>query len=1178
MTARLPERFSFKEYPAMPFSADIEPQVHTRFLSGISALVELPILQRRNDLSRGLSTAGLISGYRGSPLGTYDQQLWKARDRLKVAGIEFQPGLNEDLAATALWGAQMHKAFGETRVDGVFGIWYGKGPGVDRSGDVFRNANILGTSKLGGVLAIGGDDHAAQSSMFPHQTDGIFQSVMMPVLQPSSVQEIIELGLAGIELSRYCGSWVAFKTIAEIVESSTTVSISDETRIWKTPERPLPRHGLNWDPAIRWPEERYELERRQLEERLPAAIDWIRANRINTPVLKPAATRLVLATCGKAHQDTLQALSDLGLDRQALELLGIGIYKFGCSWPVSASDVLEGFPGAEEILVIEEKAPTIEDQLKAGLYGRQNAPRITGKFDPDGNRLLRQTLEFTPIDIARAVTRRVEALSDFSSTDVWQSALRRLGQLEKMSAPLALGSIAARKPYFCSGCPHNTSTKTPDGSISGGGIGCHVMALSMPSRKTQTFSQMGGEGVQWMGASLFSRTPHIFQNLGDGTYEHSGLLAIRAAVAARTRITYKILFNDAVAMTGGQPLEHETSPLNIVRQLRAEKVSEVVFVSDDPARWRKQLQAQPGIRVHHRDELDAIQQRLRDIEGVTAIVYEQTCAAEKRRRRKRGNYPDPPKRIFINPRVCEGCGDCSVQSNCIAVEPIKTPLGPKRAVNQSSCNKDFSCTKGFCPSFVELDSPVIRKPDKTRIAEAEAAILKRVPEPEIPALADVRNIYVTGIGGLGVLTLGALLGKAAELDGLSSTVLDFTGLAQKNGAVVSHVRLAPVTRQIHAVRIPDGMVDVLLAADALVAASTGNLQKLSVRRSAAVINTDEAPTADNVQDVQFELPTGEAIRRISNAVSRDATFEVSLTSLADRIFGNTIASNIMLLGYAWQKGLIPINRVSLIEAIKINGAAVAMNLRAFEWGRAIAKDPGAVEILISNDDPEDIARPWTKTRFAEELADYQDQAYADRYADIVGRVALACKAFGADGGEIVRSVEQNAYKVMAYKDEYEVARLYASADYRRALEKQFSDWKSVRVWLAPPSLNPFSKKGAPPRKRRFGPWVFAAFALLRSLKRLRGTAFDPFGLTAERRGERALRDDYLDMVLDITQRLTPANLNLAKELVALPADVRGYGHVKERSVEQVRARWQSLRREFDRTSKSTDVITDPVRG
>jgi indolepyruvate ferredoxin oxidoreductase len=781
------------------------------FLTGIQALVLLPMLQRRLDRANGLSTAGLVSGYRGSPLGAYDQQLWKAQDDLAAHDIVFQPGLNEDLAATALWGAQMHTAFGPGRVDGVFGIWYGKGPGVDRTGDVFRTANMLGTSPLGGVLAVSGDDHAAQSSMYPHQTDGIFHAASMPVLQPASVREVIELGLAGIALSRYSGLWVGLKTIAEVVETAATFALPDAPAFVE-PAGPLPDHGYNWDPTLAWPGQRAELERRLIDERLPAARAWARANRIDRTVVEAAEQRFGIVTVGKAHQDLMQAFADLGLTTDEVAAMGISVYKVAMSWPLETDGACAFAGSHEEVLVVEEKRSNVEAQLKDALYGLEGAarPRVSGK----GGAVLPEVSEFTPLIVARALAARFG--------DALPLLRERLAAIDRPRATGPGAAIPIRAPYFCSGCPHNTSTRTPEGSRSGGGIGCHVMALAQPELKTTTFSQMGGEGAQWLGAAPFSTTGHLFQNLGDGTYQHSGLLAIRAAVAAGTNITYKILYNDAVAMTGGQAAEGAIDPARITRQLHAEGVARIALVSEDPARWLGAEGLAPGVTVHERSTLDAVQRELRTITGVSAIVYEQTCASEKRRRRKRGQLPDPDKRIFINERVCEGCGDCSVQSNCIAIEPLETDYGRKRKINQSACNKDVSCAKGFCPSFVEIEGARLRKPDDARLRTLEARLVPSLPLPALPALGDGFNVVVTGIGGSGVLTMGALLGAAAHLEGKAASVLDFTGLAQKNGAVVSQVRIAATAQQIGAARVGPGAADLLLGADIVVAAASDN--------------------------------------------------------------------------------------------------------------------------------------------------------------------------------------------------------------------------------------------------------------------------------------------------------------------------------------------------------------------
>ena len=1121
------------------------------FLTGTQALVRLPIMQRRLDRARGLNTAGLVSGYRGSPLGTYDMQLWKASRVLAAHDIVFQPGLNEDLAATALWGAQMHKAYGETRADGVFGIWYGKGPGVDRTGDVFRTANMLGTSALGGVLAVSGDDHAAQSSMYPHQTDGIFSAASIPVLQPSNLDEIIEFGLAGIALSRYSGLWVCLKTIAEVIETAGSIQLPPGPEYVTPGDFMMPAHGLNWDPRVAWPGERAELERRLINERLPAALAWVRANKLDRTVVSSAGGRLGIVTVGKAHQDLMQAVEDLGLNAQDLAALGVAVYKVAMSWPLETLGIREFVDGREEVFVVEEKRAIVETQIKDALFHEPAArrPRVVGKTDQDGKPLLPEILEFTPLMLARALVARIGDRAP---------ALRaRLAELEaRVLAPQAV-AMPVRRPFFCSGCPHNTSTRSPDGSISGGGIGCHVMALSDPKLKTSTFSQMGGEGAQWIGAAPFSKTPHVFQNLGDGTYQHSGLLAIRAAIAARTNITYKILYNDAVAMTGGQQAEGQLDPVRITRQLHAEGVETIAFVSDDPARWEGNADLARGVTVHHRDALDEVQRTLREVPGVSAIVYEQTCASEKRRRRKRGDFPDPDKRLFINHRVCEGCGDCSVQSNCIAVQPIDTGFGRKREINQSACNKDFSCVKGFCPSFVEIDGVTLRKPDARRLPDLQSAALRDLPAVNVPPLDGVYNIYVTGIGGTGVLTLGALLGAAAHLEGKGASVLDFTGLAQKNGAVVSQVRIASGTKAIHAVRIGTAAVDLLIGTDLVVAAAPDNLERLGAARTAAVVNLDQTQTADVVAQRDASLPVDEMLKRVRERTAADRFRSFNASTLAQTLFGDTVAAHTLMLGYAWQCGLVPLSLQALERAIELNGTAVAMNQSALAWGRIAAANPSMLAKIDADDDGGASAaaarvRPadfeGTVDYLADELAAYQDSAYAQRYRDLVRQARQAELRVGNGSEAFSMAVAEQGFRLMAYKDEYEVARLYAAPEFRASLEKQFSSTEKLSVWLSPPLMSRIDPATGRPKKRRFGPWIFTAFAGLAKLRGLRGTPFDPFGYTRERQSERELVAGYFRMIENLSRLVGKHNYEAAAALAQLPAEIRGYGPVKHAAI------------------------------
>jgi indolepyruvate ferredoxin oxidoreductase len=1121
------------------------PERERLYLSGMQALVQLPMLQRRLDREGGLKTAGLVSGYRGSPLGAYDQQLWKAKAELEAHDIRFQPGLNEDLAATALWGAQIHRAFGDTQVDGVFGIWYGKGPGVDRTGDVFRSANVIGTSRYGGVLAVSGDDHAAQSSMYPHQTDGIFQAASIPVLQPATVEEVIRFGLAGIAMSRYCGVWVGLKTIAEVIEATGSVDVV--TRPQFLEPQGWDRALLNWDPAIAWPAQRAELERRLIDVRLPAVRAWAHTNGIDREVISARERRIGVITVGKAHQDFLQAMDNLQLPLRELQAHGVSVYKVGMSWPLDTAGAVEFAAGHEQVLVLEEKRGYVEAQLKDALYHLPAArrPLVVGKLDERGDQLLPETSEFDPLLVARVFTRRAAALLPALG--------ERLARLEAAGAGHSAASSSARRPYFCSGCPHNTSTKVPDGSRAGGGIGCHVMALSQPELRTSTFCQMGGEGAQWIGAAPFSKTPHLFQNLGDGTYQHSGLLAIRAAVAAGTNITYKILYNDAVAMTGGQAAEGLIEPARITRQLAAEGVDRIALVSDAPSKWKRNPELAPGVTVHHRDDLEAVQKEFRGISGVTAIVYEQTCAAEKRRRRKRGQLPDPDRRLFINAKVCEGCGDCSIQSNCISIEPKETPLGRKRTINQSACNKDFSCVKGFCPSFVELEGAQLRKPDRSALEGLLAELGHGLAMPTLVTPSGVFNIYVAGIGGSGVLTSGALLGSAAHFDGRRATVLDFTGLAQKNGAVISQVRIAVADGAIHASRIDPASVDLLLGADTVVSAAADALLRFSPQRTASVLNTEESPTADFVTNRDAAVPSAALMQRVRERSRTEGFHALEFGRLCRAIFGDTVAVHTLMLGYAWQKGLVPLSEAALMQAVERNGAAVAMNRSAFQWGRVAAEKLERLESALGLcATPAAPMEPQAVLlgRLSGELAAYQDGRYAARFTALMEQVQRAAASVPERAEQLADIVGQAAFRVMAYKDEYEVARLYASPEFRASLAVEFDRTRKVSVWLAPPLLARKDPATGRPRKMKFGPWVFPFMKGLAALRVLRGTPLDVFGYTAERRAERDLARSFEADLLQLLQSPTQRSLELVEALARSAQEVRGFGLVKEAALQR----------------------------
>ncbi|MBX9944878.1 MAG: indolepyruvate ferredoxin oxidoreductase family protein [Reyranella sp.] len=1120
------------------------------YLTGTQALVRLPMMQRQRDLAAGLNTGAYISGYRGSPLGGFDQALWQAKRFLEKNHIRFQPGTNEDLAATALWGTQQIHLYPGARYDGVFGMWYGKGPGVDRSGDVLKHANYAGTSRYGGIVALAGDDHMAKSSTVAHQSEPAFIAAGMPVIHAASVQEYLDWGLHAFEMSRYSGLWVGFKVLSETVDSSASVHVDPHRLEIHTPsDHHLPADGVH----IRWPDDWLGQERRVYQVKIPAALAYWRANRLDRLMMGRADARFGIVTVGKSYLDVRQALDELGIDDAEAERLGLAIYKVGLVWPLETEGAAAFAAGKREILVIEEKRPLIEQQLKDALFNMEigRRPVVVGKHDERGQHLFKSDGELTPFEIASVLVARfgLAGLGE-RSKQRFEALKRRAGRQVRNESGLA------RVPYFCSGCPHNTSTKVPDGSMAMAGIGCHTLAIGM-ERNTRTFTHMGAEGVPWVGASLFTDMPHVFQNLGDGTYFHSGILAIRHAIATKTNITYKILYNDAVAMTGGQPHDGDVTPWRISRQVRAEGVDRIALVSDEPHKYPVGTEWAPGVTFHHRDQLDEVQRSLREHKGVSVLIYDQTCAAEKRRRRKRGTYPDPAKRVLINQAVCEGCGDCSVQSNCLSVTPVATEFGSKRAIDQSSCNKDFSCLKGFCPSFVTVEGGSLRKGQsmggkagKPAAAAADKAEPEMPPAPTLPALADKPyGVLITGIGGTGVVTIGAILGVAAHIEGKGVTVLDQLGMAQKGGAVISHVRLGATPEALHAVRLGAGGADLLLGCDLVVSASADALARLETGASRAIVNTHETITGEFTRHPDIAFPSHTLRLSIEAAAGAAACDFLDATGLATGLMGDSIATNMFMLGYAYQQGLIPAGHEALEQAIELNGAAVAMNTAAFRWGRRAAADRAAVEKLAA---PPATVVPFTRLAKTldeivavrmKHLAGYQNEALAQRYKALVEKVRAAEQKIGLTG--LAEVVARCYSKLLSYKDEYEVARLYADAAFEAQLSGQFEGAYKLKFHLAPPLFAQRDPQTGHLIKQEFGAWMLPAFKMLARLKGLRGTRFDIFGYTEERRTERALIGQYEALVAELLKGLSPANHALAIKLASIPDDIKGYGHVKD---------------------------------
>ncbi|MCX7311790.1 MAG: indolepyruvate ferredoxin oxidoreductase family protein [Alphaproteobacteria bacterium] len=1129
------------------------------FVTGYQALVRLTLMQHERDQRAGLNTAGYVTGYRGSPLGGLDYQFQRAASHLAPRNTLFQTAINEDLAATALWGSQQAELRGEGKYDGVFGIWYGKGPGVDRSGDALRHANFAGTSKFGGVLALMGDDHTAESSTTAHQSEFNFVDVMIPILNPAGVQEIIDYGLYGFAMSRFTGTWVGLKCMHETVEATAVIDGALDRLSIVIPgpdEFSMPEGGLN----IRLNDTVLGMEARLHDYKRDAMLAFIRANKLNKAITTGGRNpKIGVITTGKSYLDVRQALDELGIDEVKCNDWGLRIEKIACPWPIGKPELMDFAKGLDLIIVVEEKRSLIEVQVREELYGTSNQPAVIGKKDEQGSWLFPVKGALDSNDVAICIgDRLLNYVTD-------ENLKGRVARLKEAQARLAqTQDVAVRVPYFCSGCPHNSSTVVPEGSRAYAGIGCHYMAQWM-DRSTLGFTQMGGEGANWIGEAPFSKTPHVFQNIGDGTYNHSGYMALRASIASGVNVTYKILFNDAVAMTGGQTNDGGLNVPKIAAQVAAEGGRRVVVVSDEPKKYPPGTKWPEGITFHHRDDLQTVQKELSQIPGCTVLIYDQTCAAEKRRRRKRGTFPDPAKRVIINELVCEGCGDCGVKSNCVSVQPLETEFGRKRTIDQSSCNKDFSCVKGFCPSFVTVHGAQLKR--GKGVAQDQGVVA--LPEPKLPKLGQTYNIIVTGVGGTGIVTIGGILGMAAHLEGKGVGVIDMAGLAQKGGAVYSHMRIAERPEDIHAIRVAAGGADLVLGGDIVVA---GNKKVLAAVKpgTAMIVNTSEFLPGDFTRNADFSLPTERLRRAIAGGAGKDHTHFIDASRLATALLGSSLGANIFMVGYAYQLGALPLSADAIEQAIALNGEAVPMNLAAFHWGRRAALDRDAVEALAkpkaeSRDENRTLSQTVEETveRRVAFLTAYQNAAYAARYRDWVGKVKAAESAKAPGQCGLAEAVARYLFKLMAYKDEYEVARLYTDGNFLKQVASELGG-ENLRFefHLAPPLLTKINPATGEPRKMSFGPWMMSGFKALAKLKVLRGTVFDIFGYSGERRTERKLIADYEALLGEILAKLTPDNHTAAVGLAAIPEKIRGFGPVKARHLAAAKADEAALLERF----------------
>ena len=1114
----------------------------TIFLTGIQAVVRLLLMQRRSDELAGLNTAGFVSGYRGSPLGGLDFTLWNTRRHLEAADVRFEPGLNEDMAATAVWGTQQTDVFGGSKVDGVFGMWYGKNPGLDRTGDVLKHINMNGTSRHGGVLAICGDDPGASSSSIPNQSEHAFISAMSPVLYPADVSEIIEMGLFGYAASRYSGLWMGFKTVADTLETTSTVIVRDTpTPILMPTDFLMPSEGVE----ARWPDDRFAQDHRLQNIKIPAVLAFARANKIDRMVIDPPKKRFGIVAAGKAYLDVRQALQSLGINDRLAAELGIAVYKVGMVWPLEPEGATAFADGLEELLVVEERRPILETQFKELSYHwpADRRPRIVGKTDEAGASVILSTGETNPRMLAKIIANRLARSMEHPAVDNLQEVLVAHNRPEPVPAPTAY-----RTPYFCAGCPHARSTQLPEGSRAMAGIGCHSLAMWVPGSDTLTITHMGGEGGNWIGLAPYIEEEHIFQNLGDGTYYHSGLLAIRAAVAAKSRITYKVLYNSAVAMTGGQPVEGAPSVADIAWQAYAEGVGKIEIVAEEPWRHTGGVSLPPGVPVHAREAMDGIMEDCRDWQGVSMIIFDQQCATEKRRDRKKAVNVTSETRVFINDEVCEGCGDCSAQAHCMAIQVKQTPFGAKRQVDQSTCNLDTSCVDGFCPSFVTVEG---RKKRSQAVVETAAPEFNH-PQVTLPELDGVYNIVVAGVGGTGLITVGAILGMASHLEGKHCSILDNTGLARKGGGVTSHVRIARDRSDIFSARLADNSAKLLISGDVVISTSTDVLTSMKAFEAKAVVNHHQMPTSVQALDPEARFPGAESLDILAESFGHENLQTADVTALSEGLFGDGIFANIMLLGMAYQLGAVPVGEAAILKAIEMNGVAAEVNKVAFNWGRVLYHSPADVREAAG-----ETVAPLPPTslenvvaRRTDYLEAYQDAAYADRYRQFITGVAAAeAKIAGATGG-LSDSVARNLFKLMAYKDEYEVARLMTRPEFLAEIAEAFDGETKITFHLAPPFLPaPASGSG----KRAFGPWMLNAMRVLAKFKGLRGSVLDPFGYQAERRQEVALIQSYRDEIDGLLKNLSAENLEDAIEVAGIPDAIRGYGRVKTASLAKINA-------------------------